>query len=98
MELRWTELAVNDLEKVRDYIAKDSEFYAIRLIERLFQETERLNLFPESGRVVLEINDKTIRELIFMSYRIIYKIDKDFIYILAIIHGSRDFNNIDLNP
>ena len=31
-----------------------------------------------------------------MNYRIIYKIDQDFIYILAIIHGSRNISNINL--
>ena len=98
MELKWTELAVDDLERIRDYIAKDSEFYALRLIERVFQVIERLKLFPESGRVVPEINDSNIRELILMNYRIIYKIDQDFIYILAIIHGSRNISNINLNP
>jgi addiction module RelE/StbE family toxin len=98
MELKWTELAVNDLEGIRDYIAKDSEFYAIRLIERVFQVIEKLKLFPESGRVVQEIDDINIRELILMNYRIIYKIEKDFIYILAIIHGSRNISNIKLNP
>ena len=98
MELKWTELAVNDLEKIRDSITKGSEFYAIRLIERVFQVIEKLNYFPESGRVVPEINDKNIRELILMNYRIIYKIDKDFIYILAIIHGSRNISDIKLNP
>ena len=98
MELKWTESAVNDLGCIRDYIAKDSEFYAMRLMERVFHVIEKLTLFPESGRVVPEIGNVAIRELILMNYRIIYKIDKDFIYILAIIHGSRDISNIKLNP
>lgn len=41
---------------------------------------------------------KNIREIIVLSYRIIYKIEKDFIYILAIIHASRDLNNVKMNP
>ena len=98
MELKWTESAANDLESIRGYIARDSEIYAIRLMERVFQVIEKLDVFPESGRIVPEISDVTIRELILMNYRIIYKIDKDFIYILAIIHGSRDISNIKLNP
>ena len=74
------ELAVDDLERIRDYIAKDSEFYSLRLIERVFQVIERLKLFPESGRVVPEINDSNIKRTDFgPNYRIIYKIDQDFI-------------------
>lgn len=98
MELKWTESAVDDLGGIRDYIAKDSEFYAARLMERVFQVIEKLALFPESGRVVPEVGNVAIRELILMNYRVIYKVDKDFIYILAIIHGSRDISNIKLNP
>ena len=98
MELRWTETAVSDLEDIRDYIAKDSEFYALRLLEKVFQGIEKLNTFPESGRVVPEVELKNIREIILMNYRIIYKIEKDFIYILAIIHASRDINNVKINP
>lgn len=86
MELRWTASAVSDLEDIRDYIAKDSEFYALRLLEKIFQAVERLNFFPESGRVVPEVDLKNIREIILLNYRVIYKIDKDFIYILTVIH------------
>ena len=43
MRLKWTESAINDLEGICDYIAKDSEF-AIRIIERIFQVIEKLTL------------------------------------------------------
>ena len=39
MKIEWTEPAVSDMEMVRDYIAKDSEFYALRFVERFFSET-----------------------------------------------------------
>jgi plasmid stabilization system protein ParE len=50
MELRWRDSAVDDLENIRDYIAKGSEFYAFRLTEKICQMIEKLSLFPESGQ------------------------------------------------
>lgn len=36
MHLEWTDPALDVLEIIRDYIAKDSPFYARRFIERIF--------------------------------------------------------------
>jgi toxin ParE1/3/4 len=49
--------------------------------------------FPEIGRVVPEISDQNIRELIVYSYRLVYKISAGGIEVLAIIHGRRDFDS-----
>jgi plasmid stabilization system protein ParE len=37
MQIRWTELALDDLEAIQAYISKDSVFYAKQFIERLFE-------------------------------------------------------------
>jgi len=55
-----------------------------------------LNLFPEIGRIVPEIGDPKIRELIIYSYRLIYEIYPDKLAILALVHGKRDFTKINL--
>lgn len=88
----WTEPALNDLQEIIDYIAKDSFVYAERLGFKIVQAPKRLKEFPYSGRVVPEFYDDTIRELIYGSYRIMYKIsvDEKICYIVAVIHGSRD--------
>lgn len=62
MKIEWTEPAVSDLEMVRDYIAKDSEFYALRFVERVFEVLEKVSVFPNSGRIVPEAEDSSIRE------------------------------------
>lgn len=35
MKIEWTEPAVSDLESIRDFIAKDSNFYAERFIMKI---------------------------------------------------------------
>jgi plasmid stabilization system protein ParE len=46
--------AVDDLQAIRDYIARDSEYYASGFIEKILMNVEILNDFPELGRAVPE--------------------------------------------
>jgi len=91
--VKWSIPAKNDLKQIHDYIAKDSKYYAQNVVQEIVAKTETLNDFTEIGRVVPEINNQNIRELIVYSYRLIYDISKTGIEILAIIHGRRNFNS-----
>ena len=95
MQIKWTELALDDLESIRVYISKDSQFYARQFIERLFDSTEKLQDFPQLGRRVPEMGERNdIRELIFQGYRIIYQVQAGYISVLTVIHGSRNLSEI----
>ena len=85
--------ARNDLKQIHDYIAKDSKYYARTVIQDIVAKTGTLTDFPEIGRVVPEISNQNIRELIVYSYRLVYEISAGEIEILAIIHGRRDFES-----
>lgn len=98
MKLEWTEPSLLDLENIRDYIAKDSEFYAARFIARIIDAAETLQNQPRIGRAVPEAEDETIRELIFQNYRIIYRVERERILILTVIHGGRDLSRIEPKP
>ena len=73
----WSPDAAADLEAICDYIAKDSEHFAWVFAQGLLNAIERLQTFPESGRIVPEYNQKGIREIIFQNYRIVYRIEPD---------------------
>jgi toxin ParE1/3/4 len=92
MKLEWTEPALSDLESIRDYIKKDSEYYANRFVERIIEAVESLEKFPEMGRRVPEAEEENIRELLFHNYRIIYRVETDSILILTVIHSARDLS------
>ena len=70
--VKWSNPAKFDLKQIRDYIARDSKFYAQKVYQEIVEKSEKLNLFPEVGRVVPEIEDPRIRELLIYSYRLIY--------------------------
>jgi addiction module RelE/StbE family toxin len=98
MKIIWTLPAVYDLESIRDYIARDSEFYATSFIEKIISSMEKLIDFPKIGRVIPEASNHNLRELIFQNYRIMYRIYHDTIQIIAIIRGSRDMTKWPLKP
>ncbi len=77
----------------------DSRFYANRFVDRLLEATEVLTDFPELGRHVAEARPRSdIRELIFRGYRIIYLIRADGVFMLTVLHGSRDLTQLTPRP
>jgi toxin ParE1/3/4 len=87
----WSKPAKKDLRNIHDYIASDSKFYAKKIVQDIIQKSESLNSFPIIGRMVPELEDHDIRELMVYSYRLIYKVTSSRIEILALIHGKQDF-------
>jgi addiction module RelE/StbE family toxin len=91
MIVKITEPALENLEKIKEFIAQDSVYYAKIFSEKVLSSIEILGDFPRIGRIVPEFNTETIREIIYGDYRILYKIidSEDILYILTVIHGSR---------
>ena len=94
MQIEWSLNAICDLENIKIYIANDSEYYATCFVEGAFNAVKRLSIFPYSGRVVPEIAEECIREIIYGSYRIIYQITDTEVNIVTVIHAMRDFKGL----
>lgn len=88
-KIKWTPQSLDDIEAIANFIARDSDYYAQMFTISVFEVAERLELFPESGRIVPELNRREIREVIFGNYRIIYRIKNDLIQILTVYHSAR---------
>ena len=88
--INWTQSAWNDLEAAADYISKDSPRYAASFVQEVRDAARSLNTLAFRGRVVPELDDANIRELFLKSYRLIYQVTAQKIYILGLIHGARD--------
>lgn len=98
MKIGWSDPSVLDLESIRDYIAKDSEYYASEFIGKILDAVDTLKDLPKIGRPVPECAQDEIRELLFHNYRLIYRIETERILILAIVHGARDLSNLKPKP
>jgi len=92
-KLDWTEEALEDIESIATYIEKDSPIYAKSVVSKFFEQAEILQEFSELGRIVPEINDLQIREIFVYSYRLIYRLEKDKILFIAVVHGKRLLEN-----
>lgn len=89
MKIIGSPLAVERLEEIVNYIAKDSPSSAVKWANSVFTKIESLEQFPYMGRVVPEINRNEIREILFKNYRIIYNVKGDAISILTVRHGKQ---------
>ena len=89
-QIIWTEEAVESLKGIGSFIERDSQFYAARTISRLIESTERLTSFPQSGRIIPELQNKNFREVIVGNYRIMYQVKKNEVIIFTVLHSSRD--------
>jgi plasmid stabilization system protein ParE len=89
-QVRWSLTAGNDLQDIEDFIARDSVLHAVAFVDRLVEAAETLLKNPRIGRVVPEFDREDLREVIFRSYRIVYLLQDDQIFLLRVVHGSRD--------
>ncbi|HEV2146237.1 MAG TPA: type II toxin-antitoxin system RelE/ParE family toxin [Longimicrobiaceae bacterium] len=87
----WSPAALEDVEAIAEYIARDSAQYAAAVV-RKFRDTARsLREFPRSGRSVPEFEDESIREKLVYSYRLIYRIEAGLVTIAAVVHARQSF-------
>ena len=94
VEVKWTTQTLDDIENIANFIAKDSEHYAVVQTERFFEKARILETHPLAGHFVPELKSENIRQLIEGNYRIIYTIvSADRIDILTIHHGKRLLSN-----
>ena len=96
-QLTWSPSARLDLKDIAGFIAEDSPSAAERFVKRLFQAVERLPHFPESGRVVPEFDDPTVREIVRKPCRIVYRVDHErrTVAIVRVWHAARGVPDID---
>ena len=89
MKITWAPRAKRRAGEYGEHIAQDNEEAAYAWLVGIFEEVERLKDFPEQGRVVPEIGRPDVREIFYMSHRIIYKIGSRRIRIVTIRHGRQ---------
>lgn len=95
VKLSYTNPALADLQHIFVYISNDSVISARRLVHTLKERIKTLKTFPEKGRPLFGQKHPGIRQVLYRSYRIIYKHDGENILILVITHQSRLISNIE---
>jgi len=90
MKILWTREALQKLTEVEDFIAKDNAERAAKFIDAIVAHAESvLPGEPRIGRMVPEIANPDIRELLFKKYRIVYRGNKNNVEMLTVFEGHR---------
>jgi plasmid stabilization system protein ParE len=90
MSVTWSREAGDNLADIEEFIARDSQERAIRFVEALIDHAEALlSDNPGCGRVVPEIGNPGIRELIYRGYRIVYRLKGKNPQVLTVFEGHR---------
>ncbi|RIK75413.1 MAG: type II toxin-antitoxin system RelE/ParE family toxin [Planctomycetota bacterium] len=95
--LIWTAKALADLERLLQFIEKDAPVAARRFAQRVFDRVEQLQQFPHLGGFVAEDDLRRYREILQGSYRLIYRVEGETIYIVAVHHAARLLDVTDLD-
>lgn len=85
----WTRQATEDLRAVQGFIGRDAPRTARRFIEEIRECVGRLAQFPELGQIVPELKSPEVRELLFGTYRIIYRVRRKSVAIVTVYHSAR---------
>ena len=96
-KVRWTSNAKEDLLSIVAYIKEDSPTIARDVYQKLKSKAHSSNFLPLRGRVVPELQKEGItmyRELISSVWRIMYKVDNDTIYIMAIFDSRQNVEEL----
>jgi plasmid stabilization system protein ParE len=88
-EVGWTLQASRDLDSIVRFLAQDSPQYARLFSADVIQTVDRLAAFPRSGRVVPELNDPAVREILLGNYRLVYRLKGPIVAMLTVYHGAR---------
>lgn len=93
----WASIAEKDLINIVEYIAEDSPRNALNILAKIKKQSSALCSHPERGRILPELYDQGIsqyRELIIASWRLIYRISEQNVYVLSVIDSQRNVEDV----
>jgi toxin ParE1/3/4 len=88
MEVRWSTLAAEDLERIFKYIEKDNPATARETVKTIYDGCGALKDFPHRGRPG---RMRGRRELVFSPYIAVYQVKRSLVEISRIYHGAQDW-------
>ena len=88
LKLRINPIVAKDLKNIRDYIAEDSEEYAVKTIKEIYGKFENLQMFPGMGSDLSKrVSFRTdYKYAVWEDYVIIYKMANEYVEIYRVIN------------
>ena len=95
--IKWTEPARKDVNEIIEYIYKTNQNYALKIYDMIEENVKKLDMYPELFRIVPELEKYgylIYREIIVEYWRIMYKIENNYVYIMVVIDARRNLEDI----
>lgn len=92
----WTIPALNDLERILEFIELEDGNAAKRLAKRVFHETDRLANFPSSGGKPRELIGTPYRRQVVGPILIYHRSNMNDVYIVHVRRGEMKFSLQDI--
>jgi addiction module RelE/StbE family toxin len=89
MQVRWTSLATEDLQRITLRILRDNPTAARRIAKLLYDGANSLNTLHDRGRVGRIIG---ARELVSAPFIIVYRVEAEAVEILRIYHTAQNWS------
>jgi len=83
---------MRDLEQIAAYIARDNPKAARSWVAKLRKTAENAARMPLAARVVPEILRDDVREVFLRSYRIVYGVRDDHIFVFTVFGGGKQLS------
>lgn len=94
-EIIWSDPALDELDRIAAYIARDKPVAAARFMARVLARVEQLAFFPLAGRTPRELAGTRYRQLVVAPVRIFYRVDGDRVFIVHVMRGERRIRRAD---
>lgn len=95
--VRWSRRARADLKAIHERIAKEAPLNATIVVREIIRKADTLAELPYLGRKVPEVNDENLREIPAYSWRILYHVRQDHVFIVTLVHKRRQPRVEDLS-
>ena len=95
MKIQYSPEAIDDLVRLREFIAAKNPYAAKHVAQKLLSGIEKLKDFPEIGlSVQWSPEPEKIRDLFVTNYTVRYLIGQEAIFILRVWHGKEIEKNV----
>ena len=97
--IKWASPALDDLDEIIEYISKTNLTYAIKIMDKIYEQVNKLNMNPERCKIVPELEKYgylLYRQLIVDYWKVVFKIEGNIVYIMLVIDGRRNIEDIIL--
>jgi plasmid stabilization system protein ParE len=85
----WSLRARADLKAIHEHISKDSPINAKTVVREIVGRANLIDQAPRGGRKVPELEDEAIREIPVYSWRVIYQLRDETVFIVTLVHKRR---------